>query len=255
MPLTLTPVAVLHDNYVWVVDDGHHAVVVDPGEARPVTRMLSSRRLHLAALLITHHHADHIGGVAALKAMSPNCQVIGCAADVGPLLTHPCSDGDQLSLPSMELAIEVLAVPGHTLHHLAYRIGKWLFCGDTLFGAGCGRLLEGSPQQMHDSLLRLVSLPDDTLICCAHEYTLGNLAFAAELEPGNHHIHERLTRDRSARQRNEPTLPSTLRDEKKTNPFLRCHLPELQLAVGARDGNSVTAFTLMRQLKDIFRTA
>lgn len=255
MALNLTPLAALRDNYIWVVDDGRCALVIDPGEARPVTRMLSSQRLHLAGLLLTHHHADHIGGVAPLKAMSPDCRVIGSAADLGPLLTHPCSDGERLTIERMELTIDVMAVPGHTLHHLAYRINNWLFCGDTLFGAGCGRLFEGRPQQLYESLQRLAALPDQTLICCAHEYTLGNLAFAAELEPDNPHIQARLTRDRDARQRGLPTLPSTLGEEKLTNPFLRCHLPQLQQAVGAAAGDNVTAFTLMRQRKDIFRTA
>src|SRR5574343_56293 len=226
------------DNYIWLLTRGERAFVVDPGDAAPVQARLLADGLTLEGILITHHHADHQGGVAELMARWPavvyapgNESITGC--------THPLSGGERLEV--LGTPVDVLAVPGHTLGHLAYRAPGMLFCGDMLFGAGCGRLLEGSPAQMSASLDRIAALPDDTLIYCAHEYTAMNLRFALAVEPDNPALHARVARVAALRAAGQPSVPSTLAEEKATNPFLRC--AEAGVIAAARQRNAAAIGT------------
>ncbi|HZX25997.1 MAG TPA: hydroxyacylglutathione hydrolase [Telluria sp.] len=247
------------DNYVWLVHDGTHAVVVDPGDAAPVRAALERHGLTLTAILLTHHHADHVGGVSALTA-AYGCPVYGPRAEAIAGTTAPLAEGDTVDLAQPALRLRVLEVPGHTRGHIAY-LGEsappWLFCGDTLFAAGCGRLFEGTPAQMQASLARLAGLPEDTLVFCAHEYTLSNLRFAVAAEPDNPDLPGRLEDARAARAAGQPTLPSTIGLERRTNPFLRADQPgvrrTLEAAGLAEPGASaVAAFAALRSWKDRF---
>lgn len=251
--LAVSRLAALRDNYIWLLDDGQSALVVDPGEAAPVLAALTARRLRLAAILITHHHADHQGGVADLLAAWPQAQVYAPEQENIPGCTHPLRGGERLELLGGEFS--VLAVPGHTLGHLAYYHGAALFCGDTLFGAGCGRLFEGTPAQMADSLARIAALPEATLIYCAHEYTEANLRFAAAVEPDNPEVAERCRRVAGLRAAAEASVPSTLAEEKATNPFLRCRQPAVLAAAqgqGAIDTDPVAVFAALRAWRNNF---
>lgn len=212
------------DNYLWLIHDGRHAAVVDPGDAQPILDALAARGLTLTAILLTHHHADHVGGVPGLLRHA-QVPVFGPRHDGIAAVTHPLDEGDRVKVPGLDLALSVLEVPGHTRGHIAYvREGApehWLFCGDTLFAGGCGRLFEGTPAQMAHSLAKLAALPDDTLVFCAHEYTLSNLRFAAAAEPDNPAVQQRLREVAAQRERGEATVPSTVGVEKATNPFIR----------------------------------
>lgn len=255
--VTLEPVPAFKDNYIWCVAarDGA-AVVVDPGDARPVLDHLRARKLRLAAVLITHHHADHIGGLPELLDAVGPFPVHGPADDRIEAISHVVADGDQVRLASPALDFEVIAVPGHTRSHIAFHGHGLLFCGDTLFAGGCGRLFEGTPGQMHASLQRLAALPGDTRVCCAHEYTLSNLHFAAEVDPGNARL-ERWSREAADRRAaGEPTLPTTLELERATNPFLRCEEPALTASASARAGHALAdpaeVFAALREWKNVF---
>ena len=196
------------DNYIWLLRKGRSAVVVDPGDASPVLDVLEREGLALKAILITHHHADHQGGISALLAQYP-ADVFGPAAESITALTHPLLGGESIRLDSIGADFKVLALPGHTLGHLAYLSDGRLFCGDTLFGAGCGRLFEGSPAQMHDSLARLAALPGDTAVYCAHEYTETNLRFALMIEPGSRSLRRRVDEVAIARGRSSSSSRSS----------------------------------------------
>jgi hydroxyacylglutathione hydrolase len=208
------------DNYIWTLRDATHAVVVDPGDAQPVLDYLEREKLQLAAILNTHHHADHVGGNAALLARHP-APVYGPRDERIAEVSVRLADGEGFTLPHFGIAMETLEIPGHTRSHVAFFGGGMLFCGDTLFAAGCGRLFEGTPRQMYDSLTRLSRLPDDTLVYCGHEYTLSNLRFARAAEPDNTRLPELEARMQALRDRDQPTLPSTIGQEKASNPFLR----------------------------------
>lgn len=246
------------DNYLWLIHDQQHAAVVDPGDAAPIEAALASLNLKLDAILLTHHHGDHAGGVPDLLARGP-VPVYGPAREKIGGLSHPLSDGDVVDLPSLGLRLSVLDVPGHTAGHIAYVAADqhWLFCGDTLFAGGCGRVFEGTPAQMAASLAKLAALPDDTKVYCAHEYTVSNLRFAAAAEPGNPDVAARLERAQQMRARGEFTVPSTIGEEKKTNPFLRCGEPAVLHALhqeGRLQGDDpVTAFAALREWKNGFR--
>lgn len=255
--LHLEPIPSFEDNYIWAVHDGTSAALVDPGEAGPVLDWLQRRRLEPVALLLTHHHGDHCGGVAELLARQ-RLDVFGPDRDQIAGVDHPLVDGDLCRIPALGLEFAVLGIPGHTLGHLAYHGHGWLFCGDALFSCGCGKVFEGTPAMLHASLQRLGQLPADTLVCCAHEYTLANLRFALAIDPDN----PRLLgwREQAARLRREgrPTLPVTLADELGRNPFLRCHAPGVRRGVEAMAGrpsapDAATLFADLRQLKNTFR--
>ena len=237
-------IPVLNDNYVFVLHgDGHGpAVVVDPAVAEPVITWLEQRGLELSAILQTHHHHDHIGGTPGLLERWPQAAVIANGADQAriPLQTHAVQGGDQLEL--LGRAVQVMAVPGHTAHHIAFYLPPaagdrgHLFCGDTLFAAGCGRLFEGTPQQMQQSLQALAALPESTLVWCAHEYTAGNLRWAAAQQPGDAAIQTRLAEVEALRAEGAATIPSNIGLEKATNLFVRARDAEaLRRLRGSKD--------------------
>lgn len=253
--LQIEPIAAFNDNYIWVLHDGLQAWVVDPGDATPVLNWLAHRPLQLAGLLITHHHPDHIGGIAALRRHAPAAEVIGPDNPRIEGLTRRVDDGECVTL--LDRHFDVIGVPGHTLDHLAYFSRDMnpprLFCGDTLFAGGCGRLFEGSPAQMWHSLQRLMELPPETLIYCAHEYTLANLRFALAVEPDNAALQQRQVHDQRSREAGRPTLPSTLAQEQATNPFLRGGEAAVLAAARKRESDvcdSATAFAALRRWKD-----
>lgn len=252
--LTISPISIFQDNYIWCLTRPSQAAmaVVDPGDAAAVIDFATSNAKTLTTILITHHHWDHTDGIAILKQKYPEVRVIGPAYEAARIegLTELVKDDDSIVLPELELELQVMHVPGHTLGHIAFYQAPWLFCGDTLFSAGCGRLFEGSPEQMHQSLQRLAQLPDDTEIYCTHEYTLANLAFAREVEPTNQAVITAQAECRQRRNNQLPTLPSTLRHEKAINPFLRCQEPELQTKYGTESAEAT--FAALRSAKDQF---
>ena len=242
------------DNYIWLLRKGASALVVDPGDACPVLEVLAQEGLTLECILITHHHADHQGGVAGLLSHFP-ARVFGPAIESITALTQPLHGGETIRLEFLGVDFRIIAVPGHTLGHIAYYGSGSLFCGDTLFGSGCGRLFEGSPAQMHDSLTRLAALPDLTAVYCAHEYTEANLRFALAVEPGNSDLRKRVDEVAVARARGWATVPSTIALEKATNPFLRCSEPEIVASAQRRVAqaqNALEVFTVLREWKNGF---
>lgn len=257
MPLTLRALPAFTDNYIWLLHDGTHALVVDPGDAEPVFAALARLGVRLGAILATHHHGDHVGGIARLLERHPDTPVYGPAAEAIPGRSVSLKGGESLQIRHPAVALEVLSTPGHTLGHVSYYGAGYLFCGDTLFGCGCGRLFEGTPAQMFASLERLARLPDATLVCCAHEYTLDNLRFALDVEAANPALHARLQSTIELRQAGRPSLPSTLGLEKATNPFLRCATPALRASAVRRgapaDAQAVEVFAAIRKAKDTFR--
>lgn len=264
--MQIEAIPAFEDNYIWALRHDGAVAVVDPGEAAPVLRFLERTGDRLCAILVTHRHGDHIGGIAELVARHP-VPVYGPALEAAEVVTHPLRDGARVALPELGATFEVLHVPGHTLGHVAYyaragqpqegisppegdsepglrawgadnhRLGE-LFCGDTLFGAGCGRVFEGTLEQMHASLARLAALPADTLVYCAHEYTQSCLRFAATVEPGNAAIAARAERVARQRAAGAPSVPSTLAEELDTNPFLRWDAPAVRAAAAARLGHA-----------------
>ena len=240
------------DNYIWLLVRDGHAAVVDPGDANPVIARLEALQLQLDTILITHHHADHQGGVEELVARWQP-RVFGPAKESITGCTDPLSGGERIEV--LGQAVDVLQVGGHTRAHLAYYVPGAVFCGDTLFGAGCGRLFEGTPAQMCDSLARLAALPDETRIYCAHEYTEMNLRFAVAVEPHNRLLRERVERVARIRAAGLSSIPSTLGEEKATNPFLRCGEPAVVAAAqahGAVDMTLVPVFAAIRGWRNSF---
>ncbi len=251
--LEVVPVKAFKDNYVWTLRNATHAAVVDPGEAGPVLEYLGREKLALAAILATHHHADHVGGIPALLE-SHRVPVYGPKHEPIATLTRPVSEGDRVDIAELGVSFSVLDIPGHTRAHIAYYGAGALFCGDTLFACGCGRLFEGTAEQMFASLKKLAALPDDTKVYCGHEYTLANIGFAKNVEPGNAALAAREQRERKLRDAGKPTLPSRLADEKATNPFLRCSEPAVIESVnkylGSRVSDPVRVFAAMRDWKN-----
>ena len=253
--IQVVPIPAFKDNYLWLIHDGTHAAVVDPGDAAPVVDYLMQHGLNLAAILITHHHADHIGGLPVLtdKYKVP---VYGPAGEEIAGLTERLMEGDRITLPELGLSFDILDIPGHTAGHIAYLGDGRLFCGDTLFAGGCGRVFEGTMPQMRASLGKLKNLPGDTLVYCAHEYTLSNLKFARAVEPGNQALAAREQQDQATRAAQQPTVPTRIALERETNPFLRWDAPEVVAAATARSGKSAPGadevFTAIREWKNSF---
>ena len=259
MHLNVRPVRAFSDNYVWLIESPNRpaqVVAVDPGEAKPVIAELKRRNLSLAAILLTHHHPDHIGGVPELLRMG-DVPVIGPDDERIPLRTRTVRDQDRCELPDLGLSFEILRVPGHTLSHIAYWGHGALFCGDTLFSAGCGRMFEGTPSEMNASLNRLRDLPPETQVFCGHEYTATNLRFALTVEPANVAAIEYQESVQRIRATGDPSLPSTLSLEIRVNPFLRCDKPAVRAAAEAHAGKSLEdpaeVFGVLRAWKDQFR--
>jgi hydroxyacylglutathione hydrolase len=257
--MTLFPVPAFSDNYIWVLHDGRRALAVDPGEAHGLAVWLEAQGLQLDTILITHHHGDHTGGVDALRSAT-GARVFGPASETMPEPLTRVTGGNRVE--ALGLRFEVIDVPGHTAGHIAYHCplvdgAPLLFCGDTLFSAGCGRLFEGTPAQMLDSLTRLAGLRDDTRVCCTHEYTLSNLRFALAADPGNEALARYATQCQDLRARNLPTLPSSIGLEKQINPFLRAHEPALARSACAHDPHTspgpLGVFTTLRAWKNVFQ--
>ena len=261
--MTLVPLPAFADNYIWMLQAGSHAIVVDPGDAEPVFEALERGQLQLAAILVTHHHADHTGGVAALREAT-GATVFGPASETIPAPYTPLVQGEHAE--ALGLRFEVFDIPGHTAGHIAFFLpadadgaqAPLLFCGDTLFSGGCGRLFEGTPAQMLASLDTLAMLPADTRVCCGHEYTLANLRFARAVEPDNTDLTHYMARCESLRAQDVPTLPSRLGTERLINPFLRTREATVLQAVRAHarltpDAAETEVFAALRQWKNDFR--
>lgn len=254
----ITAIPALQDNYIWAIHNDRHAAVVDPGEAAPVLAFLHARGLRLDAILCTHRHADHIGGIAKLREVY-NVPVYGRRHPDNPHITAGLREGDQVRLDAYGLALDILEIPGHLDDHLAFvapaTTPEILFCGDVLFGAGCGRNFEGPLAQLHRSLQRLARLPDTTRVYCAHEYTAANLRFALACEPDNPAVQQRISATQQLRAANIPSVPSTIALEKATNPFLRCTQPGIIHTLqqrGLTDTSKLAVFTALREWKNHF---
>jgi hydroxyacylglutathione hydrolase len=255
--IEVRPVKAFRDNYIWLIgnSENNRVAVVDPGEAVPVLERLYEQGLQPIAILVTHHHQDHVGGIAGLLE-NYTVPVYGPANEDIPAITKPLHEGDAVYLEGIGVRFSVLEVPGHTLGALAYNGAGAAFTGDTLFTAGCGRLFEGTPEQLHDSLEKIKKLPNSTMVYCAHEYTLSNLAFAKIVEPDNPAITYRLGVCDRLRKEDRPTVPATLGEEKLTNPFLRTDQPSVRAAASRHAGyaleNAVEVLATIRKWKDSF---
>jgi hydroxyacylglutathione hydrolase len=247
--LNIIPIPAFEDNYIWLLHRNGYAVVVDPGDAAPVIEILQKLNLALTAILITHHHSDHIDGVSdllrhqAVPVYAPKYEKFD--------FEHiQLVDGDRVELPDIAQSFRIMWLPGHTLGHIAYVNDDYLFCGDTLFGAGCGRLFEGTPAQMQASLEALKELNPNTKIFCTHEYTAKNIAFALTLEPDNTDLQARASAVKQLRQLQLPSLPSNLALELATNPFLRCNQASIIKKSGAKESDALSVFTAIRTLRN-----
>jgi hydroxyacylglutathione hydrolase len=254
--LEVLPIPAFDDNYIWLLrkPGGSACAVVDPGDADPVIERLERDGGSLAAILITHKHGDHTGGIRELKARWPQAVVYGPAGEPIPTLERRLSEGDLVDLPELGARFRVMDVPGHTEGHIAYLGDGRLFCGDTLFAGGCGRVFSGTHEQLSASLEKIAALPAETLLYCAHEYTLANLGFAQWVEPDSASLARRIEVDRASREQDHPTVPSTLELELQTNPFLRTDRPEVIAAAERWQGEPLASraavFRAVRTWKD-----
>lgn len=252
--IQIIAVPAFKDNYIWVIHNRRYAVAIDPGDAAPLQHALAAANLELQAILITHHHQDHIGGVQKLLATNPEIAVFAPKLESYDFKHRKVSEPDSIQCTAWLPEIKIIDLPGHTLGHVAYLISinqeDWLFCGDTLFGAGCGRLFEGTPEQMLTSLQKLAALPAQTRMFCTHEYTLHNINFALTLEPGNADLQQRKIEVLATRAKNLPTLPSSIKMELATNPFLRCHSEEIKHHLNMKSANDLEIFTRIRELRN-----
>lgn len=256
--LTVDPIPAFTDNYIWIIHNQTHAVIVDPGTASPVIEYLRSRKLQLIAILVTHHHADHTQGISDLL-QSFDVPVYGPRNENILHVSHPLQENDHIHLNELSLSLTVLDTPGHTKGHVAYYVrhpADMVFCGDTLFSCGCGKMFEGTAQQFFHSLQRLSQLPDDTLVYCTHEYTLNNIRFAKEVDPGNPALLDFEKKAQELRNRKVPTIPTTIALEKKVNPFLRCNQSAIIQSVQNHFSrvvlDPVERFRLLREWKNNF---
>lgn len=256
---TIHPIPALEDNYIWAIIDKNAktALIVDPGVANPVQNFLKQQQLTLVGIFITHHHWDHTNGIAELIKDHP-VPVFGPGTENIAGMTNKLAEKDKVRIADFPLTFTVLSIPGHTAGHIAYYSPGMLFCGDTLFACGCGRIFEGTPQQMYASLQKIAALPDDTRIYCAHEYTLANLRFAKQVEPSNVNIDDSIKIVKTLRDQGLPSLPSLLKDEKATNPFLRCEVKEVIESVQHHAGEKLTKpvaiFAALREWKNHFKS-
>ena len=228
----IDPIEAFQDNYIWLIHNDQNSIIVDPGDAEPVINALERKNLNLVAILITHHHADHIGGVMALQEKYPHIKIFAPQKDKYEFVNISLKNGDEINIPELQINYKIIEIPGHTRGHIAYYDKKNLFCGDTLFACGCGKIFDGTHEQMYNSLKKISALPKDTKIYCAHEYTKKNITFALSLDPDD--INLKLRKESLSNVTN--TIPSSLEEELKTNPFLKC--------------TSLEAFKRLRDLKD-----
>lgn len=256
--LTIDPIRAFTDNYIWIIHDQSHAVIVDPGTASPVMEYLRHKKLQLIAILVTHHHADHTHGISDLL-QSFDVPVYGPGKEDIPHMTFPLEEGGYIHLNELALSLTVLETPGHTKGHIAYYAAHptpRVFCGDTLFSCGCGKMFEGTAQQFYRSLQKLSQLPDETLVYCTHEYTQNNIRFAKAVDPNNTDLLSLEKKVQELRNHDLPTLPTTITLEKKLNPFLRCdqqaiiHSVQNHFSIPA--SNPVEIFRLLREWKNNF---
>ncbi len=256
--MQLHPLPAFSDNYIWILHDGQRALVVDPGESAGVQQWLAQHRIQLDTILITHHHADHTGGVAELREAT-GARVIGPAFETMPEPLQRVAGGESVEV--LGIRFDVIDVPGHTAGHIAFFAseapgGPLVFCGDTLFSGGCGRLFEGTPAQMHESLSALAALPGSTRVCCTHEYTLSNLRFAVAVEPDNADLLGYQARCEQLRAQNRPTLPSSIELEQRINPFLRTGVSGVAAAARRHapdtGTDAVSVLATLREWKNVF---
>ena len=250
--LQIIPISAFKDNYIWLIHNGLQATVVDPGDSTPVIETLASLNLILTAILITHHHHDHIGGVTELLNAFPQAVAYAPALEQYDFDHISITEQDCVHINDLNITFAILDIPGHTLGHIAYYSDQHqlLFCGDTLFGAGCGRLFEGTPTQMYHSLQKLTALPITTKVYCTHEYTLHNINFALTLEANNPVLIERFRNTQKLRESNTPSLPSTVELELATNPFLRCHSQQIKSSIQLENSTEIEIFTKLRELRN-----
>ncbi|MBF7073099.1 hydroxyacylglutathione hydrolase [Glaciecola sp. MH2013] len=244
------------DNYIWCMHDGENAIVVDPGDAAPVNAMLKNKGLQLKAVLITHHHHDHTGGIAELSASWPTLQVFGPDNNRIRGITHKLVEGDSLNIKYPSVKLKVMEIPGHTMDHIGYFNDELIFCGDTLFSAGCGRMFEGTPELFHASLQKIANLAGDTKVYCTHEYTQANVDFALHITPHNKALKEYAKWVAGTRSSGQITLPSTIKVQKDINPFLRCDDEQTRKSIESIMNLSATkpveVFAALRACKDNF---
>jgi hydroxyacylglutathione hydrolase len=253
--MKIVPIPAFQSNYLWSIENGNTAAIIDPGDATPVIKHLQENDLELTSILVTHHHADHVGGIRKLKENFPQCKVYGPASENIPFIDFQLKENDKVELGSLG-HYSILDIPGHTAGHIAYYDAVNAFVGDTIFAAGCGRLFEGTPAQMISSFNKIKKLNPNTKLFCAHEYTLNNIDFALTVDPNNQSLLARKQKCEKLRQQNKPTIPSVLGEELANNPFLRCDQETLQISARKRSGKNslseIETFAILRQWKDSF---